>query len=94
MWPREIIEPVVISAGLPLVLSCDPPPGPPKPETYWMSSCECVFQRESERWPTADVKKHTLVLPQARSPGRSTGPSRRPSPPCSRCHRTAGCPWA
>uniref|UniRef100_H3D4T4 Neural cell adhesion molecule L1 n=1 Tax=Tetraodon nigroviridis TaxID=99883 RepID=H3D4T4_TETNG len=40
VWPREIIEPVVISAGLPLVLSCDPPPGPPKPETYWMSSCE------------------------------------------------------
>uniref|UniRef100_A0A672YBR9 Neurofascin n=1 Tax=Sphaeramia orbicularis TaxID=375764 RepID=A0A672YBR9_9TELE len=31
-------SPVVISAGLPLVLSCDPPPGPPKPETYWMSS--------------------------------------------------------
>uniref|UniRef100_A0A672Y5V4 Neural cell adhesion molecule L1 n=1 Tax=Sphaeramia orbicularis TaxID=375764 RepID=A0A672Y5V4_9TELE len=38
VWPREILEPVVISAGLPLVLSCDPPPGPPKPETYWMSS--------------------------------------------------------
>ncbi|MEQ2257967.1 hypothetical protein XENORESO_020563 [Xenotaenia resolanae] len=39
VWPREILEPVVISAGLPLVLPCDPPPGPPKPETYWMSSC-------------------------------------------------------
>ncbi|XP_008277414.1 neurofascin [Stegastes partitus] len=39
VWPREILEPVVVSAGLPLVLSCDPPPGPPKPETYWMSSC-------------------------------------------------------
>ncbi|KAM9786232.1 neurofascin [Neosynchiropus ocellatus] len=39
LWPRDIVEPVVISAGLPLVLSCDPPPGPPKPETYWMSSC-------------------------------------------------------
>uniref|UniRef100_A0A3Q1BM18 Neural cell adhesion molecule L1 n=1 Tax=Amphiprion ocellaris TaxID=80972 RepID=A0A3Q1BM18_AMPOC len=38
VWPREILEPVVVSAGLPLVLSCDPPPGPPKPETYWMSS--------------------------------------------------------
>ncbi|XP_076022370.1 neurofascin [Genypterus blacodes] len=38
VWPREILEPVVISVGLPLVLSCDPPPGPPKPETYWMSS--------------------------------------------------------
>ncbi|KAK5863915.1 hypothetical protein PBY51_000902 [Eleginops maclovinus] len=39
VWPREILEPVTVSAGLPLVLSCDPPPGPPKPETYWMSSC-------------------------------------------------------
>ncbi|XP_054902290.1 neurofascin isoform X3 [Poeciliopsis prolifica] len=39
VWPREILEPVVISAGLPLVLPCDAPPGPPKPETYWMSSC-------------------------------------------------------
>ncbi|XP_033943851.1 neurofascin [Pseudochaenichthys georgianus] len=39
VWPRDILEPLTISAGLPLVLSCDPPPGPPKPETYWMSSC-------------------------------------------------------
>uniref|UniRef100_A0A3B3U2K7 Neurofascin n=1 Tax=Poecilia latipinna TaxID=48699 RepID=A0A3B3U2K7_9TELE len=38
VWPREILEPVIISAGLPLVLPCDAPPGPPKPETYWMSS--------------------------------------------------------
>uniref|UniRef100_G3NH03 Neural cell adhesion molecule L1 n=1 Tax=Gasterosteus aculeatus aculeatus TaxID=481459 RepID=G3NH03_GASAC len=38
VWPREVLEPLVVSAGLPLVLSCDPPPGPPKPETYWMSS--------------------------------------------------------
>uniref|UniRef100_A0A3B5AVZ8 Ig-like domain-containing protein n=1 Tax=Stegastes partitus TaxID=144197 RepID=A0A3B5AVZ8_9TELE len=43
VWPREILEPVVVSAGLPLVLSCDPPPGPPKPETYWMSSCKCLI---------------------------------------------------
>ncbi|XP_061122312.1 neurofascin isoform X4 [Syngnathus typhle] len=39
VWPREIVEPVVISAGSPLVLACDPPAGPPKPDTYWMSSC-------------------------------------------------------
>ncbi|XP_061591466.1 neurofascin isoform X2 [Cololabis saira] len=39
VWPREILEPVVVSAGLPLVLPCDPPRGPPKPETHWMSSC-------------------------------------------------------
>uniref|UniRef100_A0A8C2ZWJ5 Neurofascin n=1 Tax=Cyclopterus lumpus TaxID=8103 RepID=A0A8C2ZWJ5_CYCLU len=29
VWPREVLEPVVVSAGLPLVLSCDPPRGPP-----------------------------------------------------------------
>uniref|UniRef100_A0A8C2ZV88 Neural cell adhesion molecule L1 n=1 Tax=Cyclopterus lumpus TaxID=8103 RepID=A0A8C2ZV88_CYCLU len=33
---EEVLEPVVVSAGLPLVLSCDPPRGPPKPDTYWM----------------------------------------------------------
>lgn len=91
VWPREIIEPVVISAGLPLVLSCDPPPGPPKPETYWMSSCECVSQPESEVAPSR--RKHTCVLSQARTPDLSTGLSRRLSPPCSQCGRTAGCPW-
>ncbi|CAL8367376.1 unnamed protein product [Lota lota] len=48
LWPNEILEPVVVSVGLPLVLSCDPPPGPPKPETYWMSSCS--FARPFS-WP-------------------------------------------
>ncbi|CAB1336464.1 unnamed protein product, partial [Coregonus sp. 'balchen'] len=37
LWPREMLEPVTVSVGLPLVLDCSPPPGPPKPETYWMS---------------------------------------------------------
>uniref|UniRef100_A0A4W5LLT9 Neural cell adhesion molecule L1 n=1 Tax=Hucho hucho TaxID=62062 RepID=A0A4W5LLT9_9TELE len=37
LWPREVLEPVTVSVGLPLVLDCSPPPGPPKPETYWMS---------------------------------------------------------
>uniref|UniRef100_A0A8D3A3H3 Neurofascin-like n=1 Tax=Scophthalmus maximus TaxID=52904 RepID=A0A8D3A3H3_SCOMX len=49
VWPREILEPVVVSAGLPLVLSCDPPPGPPKPETYWMSSCKCLCTSSDRR---------------------------------------------
>ncbi|XP_062315373.1 neurofascin isoform X1 [Osmerus eperlanus] len=39
LWPREVLEPVVVSVGLPLVLSCNPPPGPPKPVTFWMTSC-------------------------------------------------------
>lgn len=50
MWPKEILEPVVVSAGLPLVLSCNPPPGPPKPETYWMTSCECLCRVTSQVW--------------------------------------------
>ncbi|KAM6977591.1 neurofascin [Aplochiton taeniatus] len=39
IWPREILEPVTVSVGLPLVLPCNPHPGPPKPDTYWMTSC-------------------------------------------------------
>uniref|UniRef100_A0A3Q2XMY8 Ig-like domain-containing protein n=1 Tax=Hippocampus comes TaxID=109280 RepID=A0A3Q2XMY8_HIPCM len=46
VWPREIVEPVVISAGSSLVLACDPPAGPPKPETYWMSSCKWLFTQD------------------------------------------------
>uniref|UniRef100_A0A8C6UWQ8 Ig-like domain-containing protein n=1 Tax=Neogobius melanostomus TaxID=47308 RepID=A0A8C6UWQ8_9GOBI len=38
LYSKEIQEPVVVSAGKPLVLPCDPPPGPPRPETYWMKS--------------------------------------------------------
>uniref|UniRef100_A0A6Q2Y7K2 Neural cell adhesion molecule L1 n=1 Tax=Esox lucius TaxID=8010 RepID=A0A6Q2Y7K2_ESOLU len=37
LWPKEVLEPVTVSVGHPLVLKCSPPPGPPKPETYWMS---------------------------------------------------------
>lgn len=90
VWPREIIEPVVISAGLPLVLSCDPPAGPPKPETYWMSSCKWVFKGRDigNSW-----RQHASILLQVHTRGLLTGRSRRPSPPCRRCGRTAGCPW-
>ncbi|KAL1021027.1 hypothetical protein UPYG_G00007780 [Umbra pygmaea] len=39
LWPKEVLEPVTVSVGHPLVLNCNPPPGPPKPEIYWMSKC-------------------------------------------------------
>ncbi|KAG7221561.1 hypothetical protein INR49_017092 [Caranx melampygus] len=55
MWPKEILEPVVVSAGLPLVLSCDPPPGPPKPETYWMLICETFQLANSDSFPTTQA---------------------------------------
>lgn len=39
-WLKEYLEPVSVFVGLPLILPCNPPVGPPKPQTYWMNSCE------------------------------------------------------
>ncbi|CAL8341107.1 unnamed protein product [Lota lota] len=38
LWPKEVLEPVVVSEGQPLVLACNPPPGLPPPYTFWMNS--------------------------------------------------------
>uniref|UniRef100_A0A674CYG1 Neural cell adhesion molecule L1 n=1 Tax=Salmo trutta TaxID=8032 RepID=A0A674CYG1_SALTR len=38
LWPKEVLEPVVVSEGSPLVLACNPPPGLPPPLTFWMDS--------------------------------------------------------
>ncbi|XP_053725354.1 neurofascin homolog (chicken) a isoform X12 [Synchiropus splendidus] len=38
LWPKEMLEPVVVSEGSPLVLACNPPPGLPPPFTFWMNS--------------------------------------------------------
>ncbi|XP_059185771.1 neurofascin homolog (chicken) a isoform X3 [Centropristis striata] len=38
LWPKEVLEPVVVAEGSPLVLSCNPPPGLPPPFTFWMNS--------------------------------------------------------
>ncbi|KAF7646315.1 hypothetical protein LDENG_00189940 [Lucifuga dentata] len=38
LWPKEVLEPVVVSEGSHLVLPCNPPPGLPPPFTFWMSS--------------------------------------------------------
>uniref|UniRef100_A0AAR2JKK7 Neurofascin n=1 Tax=Pygocentrus nattereri TaxID=42514 RepID=A0AAR2JKK7_PYGNA len=37
-WLKEYLEPVSVFIGLPLILPCNPPAGPPKPQTYWMNS--------------------------------------------------------
>ncbi|XP_066529314.1 neurofascin isoform X2 [Hoplias malabaricus] len=37
-WLKEYLEPVSVFVGLPLILPCNPPVGPPKPQTYWMNS--------------------------------------------------------
>uniref|UniRef100_A0A9J8AEC1 Neurofascin homolog (chicken) a n=1 Tax=Cyprinus carpio carpio TaxID=630221 RepID=A0A9J8AEC1_CYPCA len=36
LWPKEVLEPVVVREGESLVLPCNPPPGLPPPETFWM----------------------------------------------------------
>ncbi|XP_027128779.1 neurofascin homolog (chicken) a [Larimichthys crocea] len=38
LWPKEVLEPVVVTEGSPLVLLCNPPPGLPPPYTFWMNS--------------------------------------------------------
>uniref|UniRef100_A0A4W5P087 Neural cell adhesion molecule L1 n=1 Tax=Hucho hucho TaxID=62062 RepID=A0A4W5P087_9TELE len=38
LWPKEVLEPVVVGEGSPLVLACNPPPGLPPPLTFWMNS--------------------------------------------------------
>uniref|UniRef100_A0A672SU13 Neural cell adhesion molecule L1 n=1 Tax=Sinocyclocheilus grahami TaxID=75366 RepID=A0A672SU13_SINGR len=38
LWPKEVLEPVVVREGESLVLPCKPPPGLPPPETFWMDS--------------------------------------------------------
>lgn len=43
LWPKEILEPVVVAEGSPLVLPCNPPPGLPPPFTFWMNSGEQPF---------------------------------------------------
>ncbi|XP_073794878.1 neurofascin isoform X2 [Danio rerio] len=37
-WLKEYLEPVTVVVGLPLILPCNPPEGPPKPDTYWLNS--------------------------------------------------------
>ncbi|XP_061788181.1 neurofascin homolog (chicken) a isoform X9 [Nerophis lumbriciformis] len=38
LWPKEVLEPVVVTEGTSLVLPCNPPPGLPPPFTFWMTS--------------------------------------------------------
>ncbi|XP_039507868.1 neurofascin isoform X2 [Pimephales promelas] len=37
-WLKEYLEPVSVVVGLPLILPCNPPVGPPNPYTYWLNS--------------------------------------------------------
>ncbi|XP_035236393.1 neurofascin-like isoform X2 [Anguilla anguilla] len=37
LWPKEVLEPVAVNVGFPLILPCNPP-GLPRPQTFWMNS--------------------------------------------------------
>ncbi|XP_031421988.1 neurofascin [Clupea harengus] len=52
-WPKEHLEPMTVFVGEPLVLSCNPPPGPPEPATYWVNS-SMVPIRQSRRVSKAE----------------------------------------
>ncbi len=43
-WLKEYLEPVSVVVGLPLILPCNPPVGPPKPDTYWLNSSKSPTQ--------------------------------------------------
>uniref|UniRef100_A0A3B3Y3L8 Neurofascin homolog (chicken) a n=1 Tax=Poecilia mexicana TaxID=48701 RepID=A0A3B3Y3L8_9TELE len=38
LWPKEVLAPVQVVEGSPLVLTCNPPPGLPPPLIFWMDS--------------------------------------------------------
>ncbi|XP_043977376.1 neurofascin homolog (chicken) a isoform X9 [Gambusia affinis] len=38
LWPKEVLAPVLVTEGSPLVLPCNPPPGLPPPLIFWMDS--------------------------------------------------------
>uniref|UniRef100_A0A671UT36 Neural cell adhesion molecule L1 n=1 Tax=Sparus aurata TaxID=8175 RepID=A0A671UT36_SPAAU len=44
LWPKEVLEPVVVTEGSPLVLLCNPPPGLPPPFTFWMNTMTPIPQ--------------------------------------------------
>uniref|UniRef100_A0A672MZF7 Neurofascin n=1 Tax=Sinocyclocheilus grahami TaxID=75366 RepID=A0A672MZF7_SINGR len=45
-WLKEYLEPVSVVVGLPLILPCNPPVGPPKPSTYWLNSTMALIRQD------------------------------------------------
>ncbi|KAJ3601778.1 hypothetical protein NHX12_029542, partial [Muraenolepis orangiensis] len=46
LWPKELLEQVLVTEGQPLVLACNPPPGLPPPYTFWMNSGMIPIQQD------------------------------------------------
>ncbi|CAF95092.1 unnamed protein product, partial [Tetraodon nigroviridis] len=38
LWPKEVLDPVLVTEGSSLILPCNPPPGLPPPLIFWMDS--------------------------------------------------------
>eukprot|EP00066_Takifugu_rubripes_P026081 XP_011615347.1 PREDICTED: neurofascin isoform X2 [Takifugu rubripes] len=38
LWPKEVLDPVLVNEGSPLILPCNPPPGLPPPLIFWMDN--------------------------------------------------------
>ncbi|KAL2090879.1 hypothetical protein ACEWY4_013142 [Coilia grayii] len=47
LWPKEVLEPIVVTEGSQLVLTCNPPPGLPPPETFWMNSAMMPIRQDA-----------------------------------------------
>ncbi|XP_055044422.2 neurofascin isoform X2 [Misgurnus anguillicaudatus] len=45
-WLKEYLEPVSVVVGLPLILPCNPPEGPPKPDTFWLNSTMAPIRQD------------------------------------------------
>uniref|UniRef100_A0A8C5N7J9 Neurofascin-like n=1 Tax=Gouania willdenowi TaxID=441366 RepID=A0A8C5N7J9_GOUWI len=44
LWPKEVLEPVVVTEGSSLILTCNPPPGLPPPLIFWMDNMNSIPQ--------------------------------------------------
>ncbi|XP_056590735.1 neurofascin homolog (chicken) a isoform X9 [Triplophysa dalaica] len=47
LWPKEVLDPVVVREGASLVLPCNPPPGLPPPLTFWTDSSMMPLEKST-----------------------------------------------
>uniref|UniRef100_A0A671KBW6 Neurofascin-like n=1 Tax=Sinocyclocheilus anshuiensis TaxID=1608454 RepID=A0A671KBW6_9TELE len=65
-WLKEYLEPVSVVVGLPLILPCNPPVGPPKPDTYWLNTMVPIRQdRRVSKAENGDLYFSSIVAEDA-----------------------------